>query len=115
MKSTNRTLIAVALLLGLGVAGIVAMYRGRDRSGDAGGDAAPVNGGKSEAAGMNPLAERYVRLVLALGQHDADYVDAYYGAPEWRKEEEAAKRSLPDIERDAADVAKALEAVMPPR
>ena len=30
---------------------------------------------------MNALAERYVRLVLALGQHDADYVDAYYGPP----------------------------------
>ena len=30
---------------------------------------------------MNALAERYVRLVLALGQHDPDYVDAYYGPP----------------------------------
>ena len=28
---------------------------------------------------MNELAERYVKLVLAMGQHDADYVDAYYG------------------------------------
>ncbi len=30
---------------------------------------------------MNALAERYVRLVLAMGVHDADYVDAYYGPP----------------------------------
>ena len=37
------------------------------------------------------IAERYVRLVLAVGQHDADYVDAYYGPPEWRKEAEASK------------------------
>jgi hypothetical protein len=36
------------------------------------------------AVGMNQLAERYVRLVLALGQHDADYVDAYYGPPDWK-------------------------------
>ena len=43
---------------------------------------------------MNQLAERYVRLVLAMGQHDADYVDAYYGPPEWRKEAEASKRPL---------------------
>ena len=28
---------------------------------------------------MNGIAEKYVRLVLALGQHDTDYVDAYYG------------------------------------
>ena len=25
---------------------------------------------------MNTAAERYVRLVLALGEHDSDYVDA---------------------------------------
>ena len=43
---------------------------------------------------MNALAERYVKLVLALGQHDADYVDAYYGPPEWRKDAEATKRRL---------------------
>jgi hypothetical protein len=28
---------------------------------------------------MNDLAERYVRLVLNVDQHDPDYVDAYYG------------------------------------
>ena len=31
-----------------------------------------------------PLAERYVRLVLAVGQHDADFVDAYYGPEAWK-------------------------------
>ena len=30
---------------------------------------------------MNTIAERYVKLVLAVGQHDADYVDAFYGPP----------------------------------
>ena len=30
---------------------------------------------------MNSIADRYVSLVLALGVHDADYVDAYYGPP----------------------------------
>jgi hypothetical protein len=33
---------------------------------------------------MDAIAERYVKLVLAVGQHDADYVDAYYGDPAWR-------------------------------
>ena len=37
---------------------------------------------------MNAIAERYVHLVLALGQHDPDYVDAYYGPPEWKKQSE---------------------------
>lgn len=28
---------------------------------------------------IDPLAERYVRLALQIGQYDADFVDAYYG------------------------------------
>ena len=30
---------------------------------------------------MNEIAERYVKLVLATGQHDPAYVDSYYGPP----------------------------------
>ena len=63
---------------------------------------------------MNALAERYVRLVLSLGQHDADYVDAYYGPPEWRKEAEAEKRPLGEIDEAAAALRTALEDVTPP-
>ena len=43
---------------------------------------------------MNTIAERYVKLVLALGQHDADYVDAFYGPPEWKAEAERQKTPL---------------------
>ena len=46
---------------------------------------------------MNDLAERYVKLVLAMGQHDTDYVDAYYGPDEWRTETERAGLSLVQI------------------
>jgi hypothetical protein len=35
-------------------------------------------------AQMDKIAEDYVKLVLAVGQHDADYVDAYYGPAEWK-------------------------------
>ena len=48
-------------------------------------------------ADMNDLAERYVKLVLAMGQHDADYVDAYYGPPEWRAEADARRLTLNQI------------------
>ncbi|MGH9368780.1 MAG: hypothetical protein ACRD3M_14030, partial [Thermoanaerobaculia bacterium] len=51
---------------------------------------------------MNEAAERYVRLALALGQHDRDYVDAYYGPPEWKSEAEAARRPLSEIRAEAA-------------
>jgi hypothetical protein len=51
---------------------------------------------------MNTIAERYVKLVLAVGQHDADYVDAYYGPAEWKADAERAKSPLRDIEAAAA-------------
>ena len=54
---------------------------------------------------MQPIAEQYVRLVLALGEHDADYVDAYYGPPEWRSK----GRTLDEIREEAG----ALIAVIP--
>jgi hypothetical protein len=53
---------------------------------------------------MNSAAERYVKLVLALGEHDADYVDAYYGPPAWREEVKAAKSSVADIRARAIEL-----------
>src|SRR5436305_2826218 len=50
---------------------------------------------------MNRAAESYVKLVLAVGQHDADYVDAFYGPPEWRREAEAHQRPLTEIRAEA--------------
>jgi hypothetical protein len=50
---------------------------------------------------MTLLAERYVKLVLALGEHDADYVDAYYGPEDWKRQATVEKRSLAEIDADA--------------
>ena len=46
---------------------------------------------------MTSTAERYVKLVLAMGEHDSDYVDAYYGPPQWREEVRATKPGLDHI------------------
>ncbi len=46
---------------------------------------------------MNNIAEAYVKLVLAVGNHDADYVDAYHGAEEWKAEAQQQKISLQEI------------------
>jgi hypothetical protein len=63
---------------------------------------------------MNRIAESYVKLVLAVGQHDADYVDAYYGPPEWRTEVEAqGKRPLAEIRSEATALLSELQAVPP--
>jgi len=72
-----------------------------------------VENGPAEGNAMNQLAERYVKLVLALGQHDADYVDAYYGPPEWRKEAEKAKPALAQIDADAATLERSLASGAP--
>src|SRR5262245_21754027 len=71
------------------------------------------DGRRTEADSMNPLAERYVKLVLALGQHDPDYVDAYYGPPEWRKDAETAKRPLAEIDKDAISLQQSLASAAP--
>jgi hypothetical protein len=55
---------------------------------------------------MRGVAERYVRLVLAVGQHDADYVDAFYGPAEWRKAAEAERLPLAAIAQQAEALEK---------
>ena len=68
----------------------------------------------AQDARMNQFAEQYVRLVLAVGQHDADYVDAYYGPPEWRRDAEAQKLSLAEISTRAAALAQGIAGANPP-
>jgi hypothetical protein len=50
---------------------------------------------------MDAIAESYVKLVLSVGQHDANYVDAYYGPPEWKAWADSAKLPLDEIGRRA--------------
>ena len=94
----TRTSIAlvVALLL---VVGVVAVF--------------VYPSSRTERADMNALAERYVRLVLAVGQHDADYVDAFYGPAEWRTAAEKTKTPLADIDAAAAQLAVNLAEAAP--
>ncbi|HEU4889157.1 MAG TPA: hypothetical protein VFV49_14825, partial [Thermoanaerobaculia bacterium] len=60
---------------------------------------------------LNDLAVQYVRLVLAMGEHDSDYVDSYYGPAEWREEVRAAPPSLTEIHRSATILRDQLSAV----
>ena len=61
-------------------------------------------GARAAADAMNAVAERYVHLVLALGQHDPDYVDAFYGPPEWKIQAEKEKNSLDAIGAEATEL-----------
>ncbi len=58
---------------------------------------------------MNQIAERYVKLVLALGQHDENYVDAYYGPEAWQAEAKAEKAPLDKIKGDAGSLIEQLK------
>ena len=62
---------------------------------------------------VNALAENYVKLVLALGQHDPDYVDAYYGPPEWM-EHSKTKKSLETIASEAGQLRDQLGKISEP-
>ena len=53
---------------------------------------------------MHAIAERYVHLVLALGQHDSDYVDAFYEPAEWKTQADKEKKSLDAIGAEAAEL-----------
>ncbi|MFA5834490.1 MAG: hypothetical protein WDA22_13515 [Bacteroidota bacterium] len=43
---------------------------------------------------LDDIAEQYVRLVLDIGQHDPDYVDAYYGRGDWQESAKKMKYQL---------------------
>jgi hypothetical protein len=60
---------------------------------------------------MNELAESYVKLALAVGEHDPDYIDAYYGPSRWRDEAKAAKMSLESIQESAAGLLASIGSV----
>jgi hypothetical protein len=59
--------------------------------------------------GVDDLAERFVKLALALGEHDPAYVDAYSGPPEWAEAAKAAKSPLDDLGREAKEILEALD------
>src|SRR5437762_10335328 len=67
-----------------------------------------VVGARAAAHNMNVVAERYAHLVLALGQHDPDYVDAFYGPAEWKAQAEKEKKSLDAIGAEAAELSPTL-------
>jgi hypothetical protein len=59
---------------------------------------------------MDTIAETFVKLALAVGQHDGDYVDSYFGPDEWRTEVESEALELPDIRLQAEELLQTLEA-----
>jgi hypothetical protein len=97
----GKRYLGAVLVLGLFAAGCGGS---QDRGG--------ASGETTTAADMNTIAEQYVRLTLAVGQHDTDYVDAYYGPPEW-KPADAAKVSLDELLKQTSALAGEVKGVTP--
>jgi len=64
---------------------------------------------------LDSIAERYVKLTLAIGRHDVDYVDAFYGPEAWSAEAKATRIPREVLVTQAATLAGDLAAVAVPR
>ena len=60
-------------------------------------------------AGVDVVAEKFVKLALAFGEHDPAYVDAYHGPAEWAEAATAEKRDLAALRADAGEILDALD------
>lgn len=61
------------------------------------------------APSLNEVGSAYAKLVLALGEHDANYVDAFYGPAAWRDEVKQRAETLPQIEAEAGALLAAVD------
>lgn len=66
---------------------------------------------KKDAPSLDQLAQDYVRLGLTLGQHDKNYVDAYYGPEAWKPDPTATPPSLEAIKVSAETLSQSLKTV----
>ncbi|MEJ2084366.1 MAG: hypothetical protein P8Y44_01640, partial [Acidobacteriota bacterium] len=71
---TSRTSILYSLTLALVAATLVGCGPAKQPSAE------------QTSTDMNTIAESFVKLVLAVGRYDGDYVDAYFGPDEWKAE-----------------------------
>jgi hypothetical protein len=60
---------------------------------------------------LSGVAEDYVHIVLAIGEHEEGYIDAYFGPPEWQDAAAAEARTLDDILAAVADARLRLAAL----
>jgi hypothetical protein len=70
----------------------------------------------ADAGAETPLddaARDYVRMALEIGTHEKDYVDAYFGPPEWRTEAEARPRPIAELKAEAERIHADLGAIDP--
>lgn len=63
---------------------------------------------------LDDIAESFVKLTLALGQHDQDYVDAYFGPEEWKEQVVEQGLTLDQIIEQASALSSQIAALPEP-
>lgn len=63
----------------------------------------------SAETSMDEVAERYVKLILGIGEHEPGYVDAYYGPADWQEQAKAMPKSLETLAGEAKALITALK------
>jgi hypothetical protein len=59
---------------------------------------------------LDQAAKDYVHLALEIGAHEKDFVDVYFGPPEWRGEAEAHPRNISELKAEADRILSTLSA-----
>lgn len=102
--------LAVCLASVLALAACASLPNGEPAA--APGSEGPASASPADApARLDAIAEAYVKLILGLGEIEPGYVDAYYGPADWAAAAKDEPRSRDQLTRDAADLARRLEAV----
>jgi hypothetical protein len=60
---------------------------------------------------LDEAAQDYVRLVLEINTHEKNFVDAYFGPPEWRVDAEAHPRNISELKAEADRIQSTLSAI----
>jgi len=60
---------------------------------------------------LDAAAEKYVKLSLAMGQYDRDFVDAYYGPEEWKQEVDSNPMPFDSIKPAAEELLTEIKAI----
>jgi hypothetical protein len=100
---TAQSLIAIVFVLAIGISGIECRESLVQRTDNV--------SQPDSLSQMNIIAELYVKLVLAVGQHDENYVDAFYGPEAWQAEAKAKKKTLDSIKQEASVLTEQLRKI----
>jgi hypothetical protein len=63
------------------------------------------------AAPLDQAAEGFVKLTLRIGEHEAGFVDAYYGPPAWADEAKAQPGTIAELKTEADALIARVQAV----